>query len=294
MSLLYIVKEGFSGFGRAKLPAAVTVAISFFALVILGLFGTVSLSFYDLIQELRGRVELELFFSDSMDEESARQAAERIGEVPGVARTEFVTKEEAAAIFQKDFGEDVVRILGSNPLPRSLRVRFDPAWARPDSLEAMAPRITALAPGSEIRYNRFFLGRIEQNARLFTLITGGVGLLISVATLVMVGYTIRLAMYSRIEKIRTMRLVGATGMFIASPYVIEGALQGLLSGLLASGAVYLIFEQLLLRYEPGVYEVLHPSVLYIYPALVVLGLLLGFFGSAFAVGKFLRVVSRRR
>jgi len=77
MSLMFVLKEGFSSIGRAKLPAAITVAISFFSLVLLGLFGTVSLSFYDLIQELRGRVELEVFFSDSMTGESSGSAAEK-------------------------------------------------------------------------------------------------------------------------------------------------------------------------------------------------------------------------
>jgi len=86
-------------------------------------------------------------------------------------------------------------------------------------------------------------------------VTGGIGILISLATIVLVGYTIRLAMYSRKEKIRTMRLVGATGWFIGAPYIIEGALQGLLSGLLAAGALWLLTDQLLFSYEPLLYEV---------------------------------------
>ena len=90
-----------------------------------------------------------------------------------------------------------------------------------------------------------------------------------------------------------MRLVGATAWFIGAPYVIEGALQGLLSGLLASGAVYLLFDQLLFRYEPGIYKVLEPSALLIYPSTVLLGLALGILGSALSVSKYLRVVSKR-
>jgi cell division transport system permease protein len=138
-----------------------------------------------------------------------------------------------------------------------------------------------------------FLDQIEQNARLFTLVTGGIGILISLATIVLVGYTIRLAMYSRKEKIRTMRLVGATGWFIGAPYIIEGALQGLLSGLLAAGALWLLTDQLLFSYEPLLYEVVQPSALLVLPATVVLGLLLGIFGSALSVSKYLRAASKR-
>lgn len=293
MSFSYIIKEGFSGIGRAKMPSAVTVTVSFFSLVLLGLFSTVSLSFFDLMQELRSRVELEVFLDESLSEQQAAGIAGKVRELRGVREADYVSKQEAAAIFLQDFGEDVVRILGSNPLPRSIRMKFVPEYASPDSIKQVIPLINAISPGLEVRYNQQYLGQIEQNGKLFTLLTGGIGMLIAVATVVMIGYTIRLALYSRQEKIKTMRLVGATGWFIGAPYIIEGALQGLLSGLLAAGAVYIVFEQILYNYEPGVYQVLHPSALVIYPAIVLLGLGLGVFGSALSVGQYLRTVSKR-
>lgn len=293
MSLLFVVREGFSSIGRAKLPAAITVTISFFALVLLALFGTVSLSFLDVIQELRSRVELEVFLGESMSEPQAMDAVQQIKMVKGVSEAFYVSKDEAAKTFAHDFGEDIVRILGSNPLPRSIRLKFLPTYACPDSLKLLVPEIKAIAPDVDIRYNQVFLDQIEQNARLFTLVTGGIGILIALATIVLIGYTIRLAMYSRQEKIRTMRLVGATGWFIGAPYIIEGALQGLLSGLLAAGALWLLSDQLLFRYEPLLYEVVQPSALLVLPATVVLGLLLGIFGSALSVNKYLRAASKR-
>jgi len=293
MSLLFVVREGFSSIGRAKIPAAITVTISFFALVLLALFSTVSLSFLDVIQELRSRVEIEVFLGDSMSEPQALDVVQQVKMVKGVREAVYVSKDEAAKTFTQDFGEDIVRILGSNPLPRSIRLKFSPDYARPDSLQWIIPKIQSLAPEGDIRYNQLFLGQIEQNARMFTLLTGGIGVTISLATIVLIGYTIRLAMYSRQEKIRTMRLVGATGWFIGAPYVIEGALQGLLSGVLAAGSLWLLSDQLLFRYEPAMYQVVQPSVLIVYPATILFGLLLGVFGSALSVSKYLRVVSKR-
>ncbi len=293
MSFLFVVREGFSSIGRAKLPAAITVTISFFALVLLSLFSTVSLSFLDVIEELRSRVEVEVFLGDSMSDVQVMDATRKIKMVKGVSEVLYVSKDQAAETFAQDFGENIVKILGSNPLPRSVRLKFLPEYARPESIQRIVPEIQAMVPDADIRYNQSFLGEIEQNARLFTLVTGGIGVLISVATIVLIGYTIRLAMYSRQEKIRTMRLVGATGWFIGAPYIIEGALQGLLSGVLAAGALWLLSEQLLFRYEPLLYAVVQPSTLLVYPATVVLGLLLGIFGSALSVGNYLRAVSKR-
>ncbi|MBZ4219517.1 MAG: ABC transporter permease [Chlorobium sp.] len=293
MSFLFVVREGFSSIGRARLPAAITVTISFFALVLLALFSTVSLSFLDVIQELRSRVEIEVFLGDSINEAQALDVARQIKMVEGVREAVYVSKDEAAKTFTQDFGEDIVRILGSNPLPRSIRLKFLPDYARPETLQRIIPKIQTIAPGGDIRYNQLFLGQIEQNARMFTLLTGGIGVLISLATIVLIGYTIRLAMYSRQEKIRTMRLVGATKWFIGAPYVIEGALQGLISGVLAAAAVYLLFDQLLFSYEPAIYQVLQPSSLLVYPATILFGLFLGVFGSALSVRKYLRVASKR-
>jgi cell division transport system permease protein len=288
MNFTYLVKEGFSGIGRAKLPSAITVVIGFFALVLLGLFGTVSLSFFDLIQEVRSRMQLEVFFSDAINEEQSYGLVDNIRSIRGIKEAAYVSKEDAARRFSRDFGEDVVKILGVNPLPRSVKLKFYPEYTSPDSLDRIIGRIQDLDYGLDIRYNQEYLSGLEQNARLFTWLTAGSGIIIAVATIVMTGYTIRLAMYARREKIKTMRLVGATRWFISAPFLIEGAIQGILSGGLSALTIYLLYEQVLHRYEPAVYQVLHPSALLVYPALVLLGMVLGIVGSTLSVTRFLR------
>jgi cell division transport system permease protein len=293
MSLSFIVKEGFSGMGRARLPAAITIVIGFFALVLLGIFGSVSLSFYGVMQELRSKVQMEVFFSDSMNERDVADAVRKIKALEGIREAKYVSKDEAAAIFTREFGEDVVKVLGSNPLPRSLRIAFREEYASRDSIEKKTvPLVRTIVSDADIRYSQGFLGQIEHNARIFTYLTGGIGILVSLSAIVLVGYTIRLAMYARQERIRTMRFVGATGWFIGAPYVIEGALQGLLSGLLAALAIYLLLDKLILVNEPAISSVLQPSAMIVYPGVVLLGLMLGIFGSALSVGQYLRGISK--
>jgi cell division transport system permease protein len=288
MDLTYSIKEGFSGIGRAKLPAAVTMAIGFFSLVLLGLFGTVSLSFYELIQEVRSRVEMEVFFSEGMNDAQAEALASKMKSIVGVKDAVYISKNEAASRFSRDFGEDVVGILGMNPLPRSVKLKFTPGFASPESIRETGKKVSQLDYGLDIRYNQDYLSGIERNARLFTLITAGIGGVIALGTIVMNAYTVRLAMYARREKIKTMRLVGATRWFISAPFLIEGAVQGVVSGGLAALGVYLVFEQALRLYEPAIYQIIHPSALIVYPGLVILGLFLGVFGSLLSVGRFLK------
>ncbi|MGC8773785.1 MAG: cell division protein FtsX [Chlorobaculum sp.] len=289
MSLFYSIKEGFAGIGRAKLPASVTIATGFFSLLLLGLFGTVSFSFYQLIHEVRSRVELEVFFDDRTGDLQADSLTERMKAITGIAETRFISRKEAASRFARDFGADVEGILGMNPLPRSVEVSIQPAYAAPDSIAHIEKQIAALDGGLDIRYNKEYLRGIERNARLFTLITAGVGGVIALATIILNAFTVRLAMYARRDRIKTMRLVGATRWFISAPFLFEGIIQGLVSGGLAALGLWLIFEQALLRYEPAIYQILHPSTYVIYPGLVLLGVVLGFFGSTWSVARFLRV-----
>ena len=288
MNLFFVIKEGFSGIWRAKLPAAVTIVVGFFALVLLGLFATVSLSFFDIIDEVRGRVELEVFFPDASSDEEVETLKSSIVSLDGVRNVTYVSKDSASVIFNREFGRDIVEILGINPLPRSAKVLVNPRYAGPDSLQGIVSSISAFDPVLDIRYNKVFLQQLEDNARLFTVLTAATGILIAIATIVLVGYTIRLAIYSRQQRIKTMRLVGAANWFISAPYIIEGGIQGILAGGFAALAIYLLSEQLLLRYEPGIYEVLHPSTFLVYPVLVGLGFLLGIFGSTMSVRKYLR------
>lgn len=289
MSLLYSMREGISGIGRAKLPASVTILTGFFSLLLLGLFVTVSLSFYQVIHEVRSRVELEVFFDDSLSEVEAGFLSDRMKAIAGIAESHYISRDEAAVRFSRDFGEDVVSILGMNPLPRSAKLSIQPGYTNPDSMVQIEKSLAGLDPRLEVRYNREYLAGIENNARLFTLITAGVGGVIALATIIMNAFTVRLAIYARRERIKTMRLVGATRWFISAPFLIEGAIQGLVSGGLAALGLWLVFEQALLRYEPVIYQILHPSALIVYPGLALLGMVLGFFGSSWSVGRFLRV-----
>ncbi len=288
MNLFFVIKEGFSGIWRAKLPAAVTVVVGFFALVLLGLFATVSLSFFDIIDEVRGRVELEVFFPEGTSEENVAGQNKTIEGMNGVRDVTYISKDSAAVIFRQEFGKDIVEILGMNPLPRSAKVLIQTGYTGPDSLQGIVNAIKGLDPAYDIRYNKVFLKQLEENARLFSVLTAGTGIMIAIATVVLVGYTIRLAIYSRQQKIKTMRLVGAANWFISAPYVIEGGIQGILAGGFAALAIYLISDQLLLRYEPDIYAVLHPSTFLVYPVLVGLGCFLGVFGSTLSVRKYLR------
>ena len=57
--------------------------------------------------------------------------------------------------------------------------------------------------------------------------------LLIIASLMLVGNTIRLSIYTRRREVEVMRLVGATRWFIRWPFMIEGVVVGFAGGLVA-------------------------------------------------------------
>ena len=124
-------------------------------------------------------------------------------------------------------------------------------------------------------------------------IGGGLGILILLASVILVFNTIRLTIYAKRKIIKAMKLVGATNAFIRRPFVFEGLIQGLIAGLLSVGVMYLSFQYLLPEYIPqfGVLEWPFGRWYYLCGAMVLLSMLMGFLGSQWAARRFIQKTS---
>ncbi len=112
-----------------------------------------------------------------------------------------------------------------------------------------------------------------------------VGAAFAVVAIIIIGTTIRMAVLQRSREIAIMRLVGATDGFVRRPFLLQGALKGMLGGLAAvalSYGAYALINRWLIHAEFFSRE---QAV-----AIVGFGMLIGFFGSAASVGRHLRRV----
>ena len=144
----------------------------------------------------------------------------------------------------------------------------------------------------ELDYGREWLDKLEalgNGLRVFG--TGALAIVLGAALLV-VANTIRLAVYARRDEIEIMKLVGATDGYVRAPFLLEGALQGLLGAALALGAVEAVRRWLLppashaFAFASGAVA---PHLLPVHAAaLLGIGTLVGLFGSWLAVARFLR------
>lgn len=296
VALSYTLREGLSGFRRAKLAAATSVVALAIALVLIGIFALLGWQGQNVAEALRQRAsEAEVFLDAAATGEMGARVGDRLREVPGVDSVRYVSHEEAAEIFSEAFGEEADLYDDAQFLPASYRVRLAGDYASPDSLALFAERVGAWAPVDEVAYDRASVEAVERNLRVFSSVGLAVALLVVVAALLLVGNTVRLSIYARRMLIRTMKLVGATNAFIRRPFLIEGVVQGLLAGIV-SGLVLWGLYDLFLRFirsaDGGAAAVGWPggTPLVAVGALVLLGLVLGLLASTIAVRRFIRQV----
>lgn len=152
-----------------------------------------------------------------------------------VESLDYTSKDKALADFRRTLGPAAALLDGleMNPLPASVDVTLNPSAGGLRAVEALAARVSAMDGVESANFGREVYERLERSMRFFQRLGVGVGLLMVMAVIFIVANTIRLNIYSRREEIEVQQLVGASGWFIRAPFLMEGAIQGFLGGMLA-------------------------------------------------------------
>ncbi len=280
---LYSIAEGFRGLRRAKFSAFVSISTIFLSLVLIGIFIIFIFNIQRLIQQIQSRVELEVFIDNSYTLEKIDALRQEIFQIEGVESVLYISNQEAAKIFEEQFGQDVFEILEENPLPASFQIKLKPQFRSAEKAQFIFEKISELEGVDEALYRRDLIILLEKYIRLFIIIIFAMGVLLGIGSIFLVSNTIKLIIFSRKTIIEIMKLVGATGRFIRRPFIIEGVIQGIIGGALAALFFYLIFR--LIDFEiPGLILIDQKN----YPILIIVGLLWGLIGSKFALRKFMK------
>jgi cell division transport system permease protein len=156
-------------------------------------------------------------------------------------------------------------------------------------VERVAQRLRGFGFVNDVRFGRDWIQKLDHLRNITGIVGLVIGLAFAAVAVVIIGVTIRLTLMQRAREISIMRLVGATNWFIRGPFLLEGALKGLLGGLLSlvlCYAGYLLFRDRSGGTFAGV--IFFPP--YQMVSIVVFGVLLGLGGSLVSVGRHLRHV----
>lgn len=286
MQVLYIVREGFSGFKRAKLSMFAAIATICISLILLGSFSILVLNANSVVESLREKVEMEAFLADYLSPIETSIVRDSIASVPGVKDVRYVSKDSAAKIFKEEFGEDVGRVLDFNPLPASIKIFLQDGYRNAKSASVIYEAVRNIRGVEDVIYRKTLLEMLDTRATTFLWLIFGIGMFITLSSVFLVANTIRLAIYAKRKIIQTMKLMGATKSFVRGPFILEGLVQGFIGGALGAAILFLVFEYLARWISTELVDFVHVNPVY-YGMIVAAGCLLGFLGSTISIRRFI-------
>jgi cell division transport system permease protein len=286
MSAMYILREGLSGFRRAKLASAGSVITITISLMLLGLFYVIATNASRMIDTVREKVEMEAFLEPSITSQHINELQLQLSTLEGVEKVQFVSKDEAAKIFKREFGETIDSVLEFNPLPPSFKIFLKQQYRTTSNAEEVNKRVRALKGVDDVIYRKEMLEFIEKQTSILYIIALALGIFIGISAIFLVSNTIRLTIYAKRKTVQTMKLVGASRWFVRAPFLIEGSMQGLIGGAIAAGIIYYLLSFASKLISPDLAAFIRVD-LFFYPIIVGSGILLGFFGSAVSVRRFI-------
>jgi cell division transport system permease protein len=249
VKLGFFLKEALRALRRNAAPSLAAFATILITTLVLGVFIPVVRAATAKTDEVRNKIELEVFIHDDATKAEVADLGAKIREIPHVEQTEFVSKEQALAILRSRLEKPaIVNDLPGNPLPRSYRIKLDD----PDNVGLVK---SALQPAGadgkpkpisssieEIKDREEDTNKILSATSTIKILLASLAALLVVASVLLVANTIRLSVFARRREVEVMKLVGATNWFIRWPFVIEGLIVGFLAGLAAVGLLWVAKE----------------------------------------------------
>jgi cell division transport system permease protein len=282
------LRESMLTFKRAPLLSALSVTTIAFSLFVLGLFGLVVVNLQEALRGVEERVEVVAYLLPGAPIEATAQALKDIEAFPEVQSATYVSEDDALARARAELVElrDVMQELERNPLPASIEVKLKPGFRDAGHVSAVAERLRGFGFVDDVRFGRDWVERLDRLRGVAAAVGIVVGAAFAVVAIIIIGTTIRMAVLQRSREIAIMRLVGATNGFVRRPFLLQGAIKGLLGGGVAvalSFVAYLVINRYLLL-RSAFFSQEQAA------AIVAFGALIGLFGSAMSVGRHLKRV----
>ena len=278
-------RDAFAAFRRAPLLSALSVTTIAFSLFAFALFGLVALNIRKALESVEERVEIRAFAQDGTEPAELARAAREIARYNEVMTARVVTQSEALERARRELGE-FSDVFEPGVLPASIDVRLKAGFRDPRNVAAVAARIRTIGFVEDVRFGAGWIAQLHRLRNIAGATGIALGLVFAAVAVIIIGATIRMTVLARAKEIAIMRLVGATDGFIRRPFLIEGFIKGVLGGLLALGLTWSAAQ--------GLERYLNFRAFFFDDRLLLFGLaggaLLGFLGSAFAVGRHLKRV----
>lgn len=268
----------------ANITPIISVSLVLLLLGIVAMLGIAANSLTDYVKENIG-------FDVVMKNDASQQEIDALKQMwtkaPYVASVKYISKEDALQSWEKETGENLMEVIGVNPLSSEFEVRVKPQYVSVDSLNRIEYALSQNKSIDSVKMHKDVVEKINSNVNSVVLVLGAVLVLLVIISFVLINNTVRLAVYSRRFIIYTMKLVGATPGFIRRPFVLTNVVNGLIASLVAMamlcGLMYYVVE---VNYDyANLIEMKH--IVVVCAGLMVVGVLMCALAALLAANRFI-------
>ncbi len=287
----YSIKQSFSQMGRNKGMYLTSVLAITAMMLILGLFfvAFVNIDLFTATINQNYNV-VQVYIDDELSESEVEALGSELENLEGVDNAEYISSDEALKTLKKRWGDNgyLLDNMDENPLPSSYMVYVQDEDAA-SYVSKTAPNIDGV---TDITY---YQDTIDKLAKITHFVE--VGSIIAMAfliiiSIIIVANTIKLTVFNREKEISIMKYLGATDWFVRAPFILGGVFIGVISSLVATGLIYLIYSRIINMIGADIMRVL--SVTLVPVNYLIINLLIIFSALGIGIGTVGSIISIRR
>ena len=240
-SFFYLVKQGFKNLWNNRLMSLASIGVLVSCMLLIGAAALLAVNVSSVVDELEDQSEAIVYLDDNTTEDDQARIRKAIIATGKISTVEFVPKGEALSEMMSAMGDEGLLFEAykeDNNLPDSYRITFDDVSDLESTVAAIENIDGVLSVSAMTEVANVITG-LKKMAYV-----GGVviiGLLIAVS-LMIVGNTIKITVFSRRREVNIMKYVGATNGFIHLPFIVEGMSLGVISGAISYGLIYFGYD----------------------------------------------------
>lgn len=241
-------------------------------------------------------IQVVAYLQEPPEQQRLPELVNRLKDFQEVETVSYISPAEAMKRFEKRLGDEAALLEGVSRdlLPASFELGLKPEFRSQQGINAVIERLENVLDIEDLRYGQAWLERFNRFVGMLRFVGMVLGGFLLLAALFIVSNTIKLTLYARRDELEIMALVGATMRFIKVPFILEGAIQGLLGGLISLVFLALSFTFVISRslhsfwLTPTDFDLLFLTANQ-QIVLVLSGVLLGILGSLSSLRRFVRI-----
>ena len=295
----YGIKEGIRSIFRNKIFSLASIGTTMACVFLIGVFLAVALNVRATMHKVEQSVGISVFFDEGLSQERKERIGEEIRKNENVDSAEYISAEEAWEQYKEEVfegNEDLLEGFGEdNPLSES--DSYEVTLKEGADHEKLADTFEKIEGVRKVQYSEIAAEGVAKLNTLGTYIAAALILILFGVSIFLVSNTVSIGVTVRKDEIAIMKLIGAANGFIKAPFRMEGIIIGIVGSAIPIIIIYFGYHQIISWMADRFYVVtsfmefvsVNEIMLWLIPASLIVGLVIGLLGSSITIRKYLKV-----